>query len=52
LKWVSNFKDERQSKGQITAPTLAEFSEAAEEAVEDYRSQLLKLIMKLPASGF
>jgi len=52
LKWVRIFQEQRRSKAMKAEPPEEIVAEAAATTPEDYRSALMDVLLKLPASGF
>lgn len=52
LKWVRIFSERRKAKAQTPEPVEEQVAEATGSASNDYRSEVLELLLDLPPSGF
>src|SRR5271166_4951148 len=52
LKWVRIFQEERRAKASVAEPVADQVTEATAATQTDYRSEVIKLLLNLPASGF
>jgi restriction system protein len=52
LKWVRIFQEERRAKASVAEPVADQVTDATTATQTDYRSEVIKLLLNLPASGF
>src|SRR5450631_2173821 len=52
LKWVRIFQDQRRAKKRATDPVAEQIAEGTGATPDDYRGEVIDLLLKLPPSGF
>ena len=52
LKWVRIFQEQRRAKANVPEPIVERVAEGTGATPDDYRSQIIDLLVNLPPSGF
>ncbi|MBI3147529.1 MAG: restriction endonuclease [Betaproteobacteria bacterium] len=52
LKWVRIFQEQRKTKAQTSEPVAEQVAEGTGATPNDYRGEVIDLLLKLPPSGF
>jgi restriction system protein len=52
LKWVRIFQDQRRAKKRASDPVAEQVAEGTGATPDDYRGEVIDLLLKLPPSGF
>ena len=52
LKWVRIFQEQRRAKTQVPEPVAEQVAEGTGATPDDYRGEVIDLLLKLPPSGF
>jgi restriction system protein len=52
LRWVRIFQEQRRAKTQVPEPVAEQVAEGTGATPDDYRGEVIDLLLKLPPSGF